>query len=84
MGASRCSHAVGYIKEGSGVSIVYYVCEDCNLYHSGRKRPVHCDRCGSTELEKVDIKDQDFNFVMQIVQKMREKRRKEEESESRA
>ena len=53
--------------------IIYYVCNACNLYHSGKVRPNTCERCGASDLEKVEIKDKDFNLVMRIVQNIRKR-----------
>ena len=58
--------AVDIILEERRDNIVYYVCNECNLYHAGKKMPVECDRCKSPSLEKVIVKDKDFNYVMKI------------------
>jgi len=48
--------------------LTYYICEVCGLYHTGRRPPKQCKRCGSAELEKVQIADPDFNAMMKAVQ----------------
>lgn len=45
---------------------MYYVCNECNLYHAGKPAPKQCDRCQSHNLEKVTVRDKEFNYVMKI------------------
>lgn len=53
--------------------MTYYVCKDCNLYHTGRKKPAKCDRCSSADFEKINVTDKEFNFVMQAVMSIKPK-----------
>ena len=53
--------------------IVYYVCNECNMYHAGKKMPAKCDRCNGNNLEKVTINDREFNYVMKIAMSLGKK-----------
>ncbi len=54
--------------------MTYYVCENCNLYHTGRKPPRRCERCGCESLEKIQVNDPDFDFIMKIAKSIGKKK----------